>query len=230
MSNSIERGETYVEFSKRHPEIATHVSKSTFDRKKKEVHTRYGNTGFPEWRDIPLQTRLEAGRLCTICHSAEDVIMHHEGAMLLVGASEPTEVTWGEVLFIMLWVKRMGWREKRKCLDDYLQEKESIVPDRRNFPANKWRSPSLPPLLTRMSPEMLKRANTQFPKGIPTLDEFQDDLYAALSLDYVLMNNGRFACTSDPIIRQLAMGENPYTEITDGLGDERADGLIEVFD
>ena len=224
MSNSIERGETYVEFSKRHPEIATNVSKSTFDRKKKEVHTRYGNTGFPEWRDIPLQTRLEAGRLCTICHSAEDVIMHHEGAMLLVGASEPTEVTWGEVLFIMLWVKRMGWREKRGCLENYWLQEDVVRSAPKIYPGDKWRGvvpPSIPP-------ELVEEANRLFPQGIPTLDDFQDHLNAALSLDYVLMNNGRFACTSDPIIRQLAMGENPYAEMTDGLDDERDGGLIKL--
>lgn len=230
MSNSIERGETYVEFSKRHPEIAAHASKSTFDRKKKEVYNRYGSTGFPNWRDIPQQTRLETGRLCTICYSAEDLITHHDGVMVLSGASQRTEVTWGEVLFIMLWVKRMRWREKRECLDKYLLKEKDTLPTKRNFPGTNYRRPSLPPLIPCIPPELVEKANRLFPKGIPTLDEFHNNLYAALSLDYVLMENGRFVCTSNPIIRQLALGENPYAELTDGLDDELEDGLIEIFD
>lgn len=226
MSNSIERGETYVEFSKRYPEIAAHASKSTFDRKKKEVHARYGNTGFPEWREIPRQTRLQAGRIFSLGFSTEDVITHHDGDMVLTGASKRTKVPWGEVLFIMLWVHRLGWYEKRRCLEKYMQQYDYVRSASPNYPGAK-RLGKAPPSIP---PELVEEGNRLFPKGIPTLGEFHNDLYAALSLDWVLMKNGRFVCTSDPIIRQLVMGENPYAELTDGLDDELEDGLIEIFD
>lgn len=72
-------GMTYFEFLKKRLEFEGRISRSTYDRKRIELHSRYGNEGLSEWSDIPIKTRLEMGWHCLFDDSPIlSVVVHVE--------------------------------------------------------------------------------------------------------------------------------------------------------
>lgn len=181
-------GMTYSEFIKKRSEFEGRISRSTYDRKRKELHSHYGNEGLSEWSDIPVKTRLEMGWRCLFDDSPIlSVVVHVEGNKFYVngmGVADRIHVTWGDVLLIMSWSYRMGWRD----IHDNLHDEGSL----------------------RTGHAKLSREELQIAR-----DQMFADMNAALKHDYVCMKSGEFVRVSCPMHKQILKGEDPFADMPD---------------
>jgi hypothetical protein len=121
-------GLKFGEFMESEPSFESRISRSTYERKRKEVINFHGNDGIPEWCDIPSKHRRLLGYYCASGLVPKVLFKNTSGNKISFSRCNPERtVSWGHILLLMRWAYRMGWvarYNKTWYCTDHLPEEE----------------------------------------------------------------------------------------------------------